>query len=112
MKLWMIVASGLTLPSALGTELYWPYLLLVPCIPAIIHMSEYTHTHKYSIIGAVVVYPKSPKFLYISKENRKATVASIQFYHGVNANIDKVIEAYDNERKLSVRVIWLLNYPK
>lgn len=86
---WLLIGAALGLPQALGTASRLPYLLAVPIIPALMQ------------ILSTPLFPKSPKFLYISEQNVAKTIQAIRFYHGDHALVDQILKEYEREAQLT-----------
>lgn len=80
-----LVAQILALPSLLGTARAWKILLLLEIpLPVL-------------LLGGSVFFSESPKFLYIAKNNRKASSVSIQRYYGNKTNLENVLDDFAAE---------------
>lgn len=81
----MTMAFVLTLPELLGTEALWPVAVAVPGVAALIQFIVLTQVHD------------SPKFLLLTKQNREASLQSLQFYKGHLA-AEETIRSLEKER--------------
>uniref|UniRef100_A0A914WCM7 Major facilitator superfamily (MFS) profile domain-containing protein n=1 Tax=Plectus sambesii TaxID=2011161 RepID=A0A914WCM7_9BILA len=85
---WNTIGATVGLPQLLGTADLWKWILVLPLIPAIIHLS------------LTPLFPKSPKFLYISKGSVEESIEAIIFYHGRTVDRNTVLAALDREAQL------------
>jgi hypothetical protein len=108
-RTWGIVAVTVTLPQLGGRVDFWPFLLLLPSIPAFMHMCMHFYlcyvvifAHVCIFSGAIVIFPRSPKDLYITRNDKDAAIKSINFYHGNDANTEEIFATYEQEKNMTV----------
>uniref|UniRef100_A0A9J2P5R8 Major facilitator superfamily (MFS) profile domain-containing protein n=1 Tax=Ascaris lumbricoides TaxID=6252 RepID=A0A9J2P5R8_ASCLU len=102
----MSYASMCVLGLALGTDeifgLKLHYLLGFPIIPckmlffSILHSIELRPAGLLAVIVLLPI-PETPKFLLITKNNRKAAIKSVQFFHGESVDLQNVLSEIEKE---------------
>uniref|UniRef100_A0A914YH19 Major facilitator superfamily (MFS) profile domain-containing protein n=1 Tax=Panagrolaimus superbus TaxID=310955 RepID=A0A914YH19_9BILA len=94
------LAGPLCLPSIFGNDSSWWGLPAFCLGLAVIHL----------LVGSV--FPKSPKYLYITENKKQEAMFSISFYHGDQTDIELIEEEYDRERAImtqghiSLKQVW------
>uniref|UniRef100_A0A914Q2F4 Major facilitator superfamily (MFS) profile domain-containing protein n=1 Tax=Panagrolaimus davidi TaxID=227884 RepID=A0A914Q2F4_9BILA len=96
----MLLIQPLCLPSIFGNDSSWWGLPAFCLGLAVIHL----------LVGSV--FPKSPKYLYITENKKQEAMFSISFYHGDQTDIELIEEEYDRERAImtqghiSLKQVW------
>ena len=72
---WVMFATVIAMPQVFGNAQLWPLYMVIPIIPNLIHTAF------------VLIFPRSPKFLYITKQNQKEAVKSVKYYYGKNVDL-------------------------
>uniref|UniRef100_A0A914WPC7 Major facilitator superfamily (MFS) profile domain-containing protein n=1 Tax=Plectus sambesii TaxID=2011161 RepID=A0A914WPC7_9BILA len=85
---WNTIGATTGLQQLLGTPDAWHYVLLIPAIPALVHMCMTS------------MFPESPKFLFITEMEGQQAKNSIMFYHGSSANVKEAMQVMQLESKL------------
>lgn len=70
------------MPELFGNDEFWWCVPFIALILAIFHLCW----------GST--FPDSPKHLYISKHKRSTSMRAIIFYHGVTADLSKILGFY------------------
>lgn len=86
---WLLLGAVLGLPNFLGRYELLPYLVLIPALPAVLH------------ICLTPMFPKSPKFLFITEQKGREAIDAIRFYHGTKADLPSLLTEYDREAQLT-----------
>ncbi|TKR70188.1 hypothetical protein L596_022240 [Steinernema carpocapsae] len=81
----VLAATPLCLPDVLGNNDNWTILPILCALLAAIHL------------GVSLTFPKSPKHLYITLNNKEKSREAVKFYHGSGVNLDGVEEEYEQE---------------
>jgi hypothetical protein len=65
---------ALALPNAFGNDERWVYVPVICAVMSLLYLAF------------IIPLPDSPKFLYMMRNDRPATIAAICYYH--NENVD------------------------
>lgn len=82
-------AMILGLDFCLGTKELCHYLVGLCVVPAAICLCSYPF------------FPRTPKYLYLSKQNFVKASNSLKFYHGSTVNVDDLFEQLEQEKHLT-----------
>ncbi|KAI0233602.1 Solute carrier family 2, facilitated glucose transporter member 3 [Lamellibrachia satsuma] len=82
----IFMSSIFGLKAILGTRELWPYLLLIEIVPAV------------TTLLVMPWLPESPRFLFLSKKNRKAAETALKFYRR-SEDVTMDLEEMDTEHQ-------------
>ncbi|KAK0408733.1 hypothetical protein QR680_004126 [Steinernema hermaphroditum] len=82
----VLMATPLCLPTYLGNDTNWTILPALCAVLSAVHLT------------ISLMFPQSPKHLYITLHDKEKCRETISFYHGPAADLDAVEEEYEQER--------------
>uniref|UniRef100_A0A1I7Z510 MFS domain-containing protein n=1 Tax=Steinernema glaseri TaxID=37863 RepID=A0A1I7Z510_9BILA len=82
----VLLVTPLCLPNYLGNDTNWTILPALCAILAAVHLT------------IALMFPQSPKHLYITLHDKEKCREAILFYHGSTADLGDVEEEYEQER--------------
>uniref|UniRef100_A0A914WTH7 Major facilitator superfamily (MFS) profile domain-containing protein n=1 Tax=Plectus sambesii TaxID=2011161 RepID=A0A914WTH7_9BILA len=83
--MWCLLGIVLAFPFLFGSNEMWPWFFFPSVLPCILYF-----------IAAYFV-PESPKFLFLQKGDTAKAIEAIQYYHGEDADIAKILHRYEGE---------------
>lgn len=84
-----ILAMLLGLPNVLGDDFGWCYLLSLSGLVSIL------------LLFLSSVFPESPKYLYIERQQYEKAAESVKFYYGNDASVEEAFEEFEKESILT-----------
>lgn len=78
-------ANLLARPDVLGNDQFWPIMISLPLIPALLQ------------IGLFPLFPESPKYLLLTKRQELEAAKALIFYNGPTVNTSQIFKGYQQE---------------
>ncbi|GAU89707.1 hypothetical protein RvY_02223 [Ramazzottius varieornatus] len=97
----LVLGTSFSLPMLLGTDDGWPFLILIPCLPAL------------ALCLALPFFPDSPRSLLVNQDNEKARAALVWLRRtpDVDEELAAIQSSIDNEVKDHTSVIRFFRTP-